>query len=184
MNANPMLLIVSGDFETGKTRFSQHLAQGLFDLGWEIAGIISPAVLEDGIKIAIDAVDLRSGDRRRLAEINRAGSTLDGPTTKRWQFSQQALDWCNSFLRKATPCDLLVIDELGPLEFDRETGMLAALEAIDDGQYLVALIVIRPTLLERAKARWSQAEVIHSVPADAAIRLTNRWLQRLSALKT
>ncbi|HEY71006.1 MAG TPA: DUF2478 domain-containing protein [Anaerolineae bacterium] len=184
MKGKPALFIVSGDFETGKTRFSQHLAQGLQEAGWDVAGIVSPAVFEDGVKTAIDAVDLRSGERRRLAESIQAGSSLDGPETTRWQFSQEVLDWCNGVLRSATPCDLLVIDELGPLEFDRSIGLMAGMQAIEEGRYLASLIVIRPMLLERAKARWPQAEVIHSVPAEATVLLIERWIQRLSDLKT
>ena len=183
MMEKPALLIVSGDFETGKTRFSQQLAQGLQEAGWDIAGIVSPAVFEDGIKTAIDAVDLRSGERRRLAEHIQGGSSLDGPATSHWQFSQEVLDWCDGILRSATPCELFVIDELGPLEFDRGIGLLAGIDAVEGEQYLASLIVIRPNLLERARVRWPHAEVIQSVPTEAAIPLVEHWLQRLGSLK-
>jgi nucleoside-triphosphatase THEP1 len=183
MKEKPASLIMSGDFETGKTRFSQQLAQGLQEAGWDIAGIVSPAIFDDDIKTAIDAVDLRSGERRRLAERIQTGSLLDGPATSHWQFCQEVLDWCNGVLRSATPCDLLVIDELGPLEFERGIGLMAGFEAIDEGRYLASVIVIRPTLLEQAKARWPHAEVIQSVPAEAAIPLIEDWIQRLGRLK-
>jgi nucleoside-triphosphatase THEP1 len=183
MNDKPALLIVSGDFETGKTRFSQQLAQGLQEAGWDVAGIVSPAVFEDGVKTAIDALDLRSGERHRLAERNQAGSSLDGPATSHWQFSQETLDWCDGVLRSASPCDLLVIDELGPLEFDRGIGLQAGLEAIDEGRYLASVVVVRSALLERVKARWSHAEWIRSVPAEATIPLIEDWIQRLGSLK-
>ncbi len=50
-------------------------------------------------------------------------------------------------LESATPCDLLIVDELGPLEFERNEGWPAGLAAIDSAAYKVGVVVIRPELL-------------------------------------
>jgi nucleoside-triphosphatase THEP1 len=151
-------------------------------LGWNVAGIVSPAIFQAGVKIAIDAQDLRSGERRRLAELI-AESKLEGPATKRWQFSQESLKWCDRVLRSATPCDLLVIDELGPFEFEREAGMVYAFDAIDGNQYLAALIIIRPSLLERANRLWPHMTRINLAQADSHETLVTQWAQKLKPLK-
>jgi nucleoside-triphosphatase THEP1 len=183
MTKMPTLLIVSGDVETGKTRFSQLLAQAMQAQGWDIAGIVSPAVLHGKRKIAIDVHDLRSGRSRRLAERVDAGSALQGPATRRWQFSQAGLDWSNSRLETAIPCDLLFIDEIGPLEFEHGAGMLSSLEAIDSGSYLAAVIVIRSSLLGHARQRWPHAEIIDLGRDGGWEALASRWVSRLAALK-
>ncbi len=53
--------------------------------------------------------------------------------------------------RASVPCDLLVIDELGPLEFNLKVGWLSALDVVKTGQFSLALVVIRPELLEPAR---------------------------------
>ncbi len=184
MKYKPALFIVSGDLESGKTRFIQNLAHAMQAHGWDVAGVVSPAVFQDDAKVAIDALDLRSGKRCRLAELIQAGSQLQGPATKRWQFSKETLNWCNSTLRSATPCDLLVIDELGPLEFEGGAGMLDAIEAIEGGNYLAALVVVRSILLEHARRRWPHLERIDPAQADDHETLATHWAQKLAQLKT
>jgi nucleoside-triphosphatase THEP1 len=44
--------------------------------------------------------------------------------------------------------DVLVIDELGPLEFDLQTGWTASFEVLRRKRYRLALIVIRPECLD------------------------------------
>jgi len=172
------ITLISGESDSGKTRFCRQAAGALIELGWDVAGIVSPAVFNEGGKFAIDGLDLRSGERRRLADLTAAGSTLKGPKTKRWHFSMQALDWCNEVLQKATPCDLLIIDELGPLEFDRGEGLLAGFEANDSRQFKASLTVVRKSLLEKARDRWPDAEALIISDDDNISTLVKEWLRR------
>ena len=61
------------------------------------------------------------------------------------------MDWGNRVLASSLPCDLLLIDELGPLEFNLGLGWVSALDLIQSGQYRQALVVIRPELLAKAQ---------------------------------
>jgi nucleoside-triphosphatase THEP1 len=76
--------------------------------------------------------------------------------------------WGNEVLRAATPCDVLIVDELGTLEFDRGEGWLTGLSAIDAGDYRLGVVVIRPELLAVAQRRWPHAQVIAIEAADQA----------------
>jgi hypothetical protein len=60
---------------------------------------------------------------------------------------------------QAVPCGLLVVDELGPLEFERAQGWLSGLTALDSGEYELGLVVIRPELMGAALARWPEAGI-------------------------
>jgi nucleoside-triphosphatase len=151
-------LLVSGARGAGKTTLCQRLVDHLRRQGWQTAGVRSPAVLAHGRKTGIQVQDLRTGESRLLAR-----STADAASpvsTIRWAFDEQALRWGNDVLAGAVPCDLLVVDELGPLELQRGQGWLAGLAALDSGQYRLALLVMRPELLEAAQARWPGSEVI------------------------
>jgi nucleoside-triphosphatase THEP1 len=154
------LTLITGEIESGKTRFCRQFSEALKELGWDTAGILSPAVFNKGVKTAIDGLDLRSGKRVRIAELNTADAPQMGPHTKRWRFSTDALEWCNEILKASVPCDFLVIDELGPLEFERGQGLLAAFEAVDSRKFKACLVVVRPSLVEKARRRWPEADVI------------------------
>ena len=86
----------------------------------QVAGLISPGVFRGGEKITIDALGLKSGNKKRLAELNRAQNT--GLDTQRWSFFPKAIACGNQILQETLPCDLLIVDELGPLEFRRAEG--------------------------------------------------------------
>jgi nucleoside-triphosphatase THEP1 len=152
--------IVTGEFEQGKTRTCQAVAGRLQDIGWDVAGILSPGVWMAGRKVAIDAVDLRTGKTRRLAVRSEPSLALRQLSTVRWAFDLETLAWCDSVLEHAPPCDLLVVDELGPLELERGAGLMQGLQAADAGEFVLGLLVIRPRLLHLGLERWPGAEVL------------------------
>ena len=117
-----------------------------------------PRLFEAGEKIAIDALDLETGTQIRLAVLNEGqNSQLQ---TKRWTFDPNIIEWGNNVLESTAPCDLLIIDELGPLEFVREQGWVNGIQAVSKGEYKVALVVVRPSLLEVAQKLWPDSVVI------------------------
>jgi nucleoside-triphosphatase THEP1 len=70
-----------------------------------------------------------------------------------WQFHQEGLRWGAEILRRAAPCDVLVIDELGPLELTREQGWTVALDVLSAGKYRMAVVVVRPALVAAFEER-------------------------------
>ncbi|MFH1330935.1 MAG: nucleoside-triphosphatase [Actinomycetota bacterium] len=174
--SGPEVHLVTGERGAGKTTFCRVLVEAARSARPRLvaAGILSLKVLVDGAEVAIDAVDVASGQRRRLA-FRRAGTdAAAGPSTIRWQFDAGALAWGDALLRSATPCDLLVIDELGPLEFDRGEGWVGGLAAVDGAAYLAAFVAVRPELLGRARRRWPQALPIRIESADQAAAAARR----------
>jgi len=153
------ILVLSGKSECGKTTTIEKILESLTPRILNVRGVLCPAVIQDGEKCAIDIIDLATGESRRLAERN--SGKAGGISTTRWDFDSHALNWGNDILEGAVPCDLLVVDELGPLEFERGQGFLNGLLAIDSRNYQVALVVIRASLLEIALQRWKDALVYH-----------------------
>jgi nucleoside-triphosphatase len=160
ITAGPVRLIVTGEVGRGKTRTCGSTAARLRDLGWQVAGVLSPGVWLGDQKVAIDALDLRTGHSRRLAERAGAGRALAGPATRGWRFHAQTIAWCNSLLANTIDCDLLVVDELGPLEFKSGEGLIEGMRAVDAGRFRLGLVVVRPRLLQPAQARWPTAAVL------------------------
>lgn len=148
------ILVLSGWRGIGKTTFCRKLVDLARLQQIDVAGLLSPgrfAISHDpgnlAIKTGIDVEDLRTGERRLLA--TNQGDDLHGPRVGSWMFSPEVFAWADGVIRSATPCDLLIIDELGPLEFDRRQGWYHAFELLDQHNYRLAVPVIRPEYLDR-----------------------------------
>jgi nucleoside-triphosphatase THEP1 len=73
---------------------------------------------------------------------------------KRFSFSQAGLDWGNQVVTQAITqeADLIILDEVGPLELVAGAGFTPAMEAIA-GPAGAGLVVVRPELLPEVKER-------------------------------
>jgi nucleoside-triphosphatase THEP1 len=140
----PRLVIVTGPPGCGKTRLCQALARALGERHVDVAGLISPERRERGLLTGVDVVDLRSGERRGLADL---AGPHDGPTIGHWHFLRGGLDWGNEVLSRAVPCDLLIVDEIGPLELSFGDGWTLARPALTSGRYRLSVVVVRPSLV-------------------------------------
>ena len=157
-NSFSNLIILTGPREIGKTRSLLKMIEGFSKRPIKICGIISPAVFVDGIKTAIDLRDVHTGQQRRLADLRRSNSSRI--MTERWVFIEDALQWGNQVLRESVPCDLLIVDELGPIELEHGQGFQWGIFALNSHQYKAAVVVIRPELLDQAARLWPGSEVI------------------------
>jgi len=152
------IILLTGELQSGKTNLCLDIYQLAQETGIRVGGMVSPAVFKGDKKIAIDALNLKSGIRKRLAELRTSHQT--GLETQRWSFDPEVVEWGNQMLKEAVPCDLLLIDELGPLEFQREQGWVNGFAVIDSGEYSTAVIVIRPSLIEEATRLWRVLRII------------------------
>jgi nucleoside-triphosphatase THEP1 len=158
------IVILSGASGQGKTRVCQALVELVKEHGLSVRGILSPAVFTGGKKIAILAEDACSGEQHALAQVRR--ESLQGDIqTGHWTFDPEGVAWGNRILAQAGECGLLVVDELGPLEFLQHKGWVEGLQAIERGQYRLAVVVIRPELLEQALPLWPDAQVFTVDPS-------------------
>jgi len=154
----PPLFIVTGPREVGKTSFIKYLLNLAKTNAIDTAGVLSPAVFVEDQKTGIDLQDPRSGVCQRLANLRH--SENEGIFTERWMFSKEVMDWGNELLARATPCDLLIVDELGPIELERGEGWQNGIAALNSGDYQAEVVVIRPELLDAASQLWPNASII------------------------
>jgi len=69
-----------------------------------------------------------------------------------WTFAPESVAWGQQVLASLPPCDLLVIDEIGPLELELGQGLTSALDALRHAAYRLALVTLRPTLVNAVAA--------------------------------
>jgi nucleoside-triphosphatase THEP1 len=117
----------------------------------------------DGARQVLNA---RTGQTRRLTFKPGRSNANDAVVQGRFRFDAEILAWGNEILARATPCDLLFVDELGPLEIERAEGWQKAFDVLLEGNYALGLIVVRPRLLEpmRSKLPAGSTTVLHVTP--------------------
>lgn len=155
----PQLILVTGLSGVGKTTWCARLIDLARASGLSVSGVLSPSLLDQERKIGIQVLNLSTGESRQLATLRTAEDKV--LSTPRWTFNETTLEWANEALARAGDSDLLVIDELGPLEFFKNQGLTAGLKRLDAGQYQVAVAVIRSSLLPNALQRWPNAIVVN-----------------------
>lgn len=153
----PEIVVVTGESGAGKTRWCEALRAFAESQSLRAAGLISYGVFEGTEKVAIELCALPSGERRRLAERR---AYLAGDATPLWAFDQAALAWGDAHLAQLTACDVLIVDELGPLELLHGRGWQSAFAVLAAGRYQMACVVVRPTLLEQFAARCRVGRVV------------------------
>lgn len=131
---------------------------------WQVAGLLSLPEFNGSEKTSIWAQDLRSAEKRMLASVQRQAENdlLFG----KWFFNLRTLEWGRDVLKASIPCDLLVVDELGPLELKLSQGWINALDIIRTAQYKLGLVVIRPDLVEEVKPILNFSQVISLSKVD------------------
>jgi nucleoside-triphosphatase len=174
-----MLVIVTGPSGSGKTMLCRRILALARRRGLDCAGILSPARFRAGHKVGIDLLDVRTGQVRRLAEADDE----PGPVrTATYRFHADALAWGVAVLHTATPCDLLLVDELGPLELIRGEGWVGALEVLRSGRFRGAVVVVRPSLLGIFQAAVPAADArIVTLPAARSEEIAVEILARFVA---
>jgi len=151
------VVLITGARGVGKTHLCQKVAELAGDRGHCCAGVISRAVFDGEDRVAIIMVDVATNAERTLALAD------DEPGELRWgryRFVPATLEWGSDLLTGAAPCDLLIIDELGPLELVLGQGLVAALDVLYEGAFSLALVVVRPELLDTVRGRLRKAETI------------------------
>ena len=80
-----------------------------------------------------------------------------------WGMNESAIERINTHfrtLRQEGFGQLMVVDEFGPLEFSGNQGYTEGMAVMDAGLPANALLVLRPSLLDAARERWGEYELL------------------------
>jgi nucleoside-triphosphatase THEP1 len=98
--------------------------------------------------MGFEAVDVGSGERWPLA---RTDQELGGPRVGPYSFDPAGLARALKVLRRAATagCDLLMVDEIGPLELEQGEGFAPILDLLPVEGPTHTLIVVRPAFVDQ-----------------------------------
>ena len=140
-----MIFILSGPVHGGKTTLLEKSLPGWASRGLAFGGFLSVAVLDGRGQAEYDLLDLQEG--RRLPFLRRTGEP-DAERTGPFFFVGRTLDLARAIIRKAAPGELLVVDEVGPLELEGR-GLWPALREVIFRPEQRSILVVREEILER-----------------------------------
>lgn len=152
------IFIITGEVKAGKTQLVSNVISALRKLKVKVTGVYSPARFENNVKTGIYLVDI-SNEKKKLLANYQPG--WDPENSKReWKMDPEVLQWGHEIIRESVPTSVLIIDELGFLEFEKNQGLIFAFDILNDGAYKMAIVVVRIGLLKKAITIWQSAKVI------------------------
>ena len=139
------IIVLTGERSAGKSTVCREIIALAQARGYTCGGVLTSS-RSNGTR---DVLDLHSGDVRQLTlESDAPQAVVQG----RFRFDPETLAWANASFAQATPCHLLVVDELGPLEMERGEGWPKALDVLRGTDFAMA-IVVRPELIVSARLK-------------------------------
>ncbi len=139
------VIILTGERGIGKTTICRETVRLARASKRDCGGILT--LSHAGMR---EVYDVRTGDIHRLTQEAGAGPAV---VQGRFRFNPETLSWGNEVLARSVPCDLLVVDEIGPLEIERDRGWATAFEVLRDREFALAVVVVRPELVAQAQMR-------------------------------
>jgi nucleoside-triphosphatase THEP1 len=139
-----MIIILSGRVHGGKTTLIQKSLSRWASRGLRFGGFLSLCVRAEGGAAEYDFLDLKDG--RRLPFLRRAGEP-DWEHIGAYYFVPQTLDIARAVIRAAGPDEVLIVDEVGPLEL-AHGGLWPALSEVVFKPGHKTLLVAREDILE------------------------------------
>jgi nucleoside-triphosphatase THEP1 len=139
-----MILLLSGPVHGGKTTFLESSLARWASRGLAPGGFLSVAVTEACGATGYDLLEIKTG--RRHPYLRREGKP-DAERIGPFFFVLETLDLARTIIREADPRELLVVDEVGPLEL-LGGGLWPALREALSRPGLRCLLVVRKEILE------------------------------------
>jgi nucleoside-triphosphatase THEP1 len=139
-----MILLLTGPVHGGKTTFLERSLVRWASRGIAPGGFLSVAVTGASGAAGYDLLELKTG--RRHPYLRREGEP-DAERTGPFFFVPSTLERARSIIREADPCELLIVDEVGPLEL-RGGGLWTVLREVLSRPGTRCLLVAREEILE------------------------------------
>lgn len=132
------LLFVTGRPGIGKTSVLLRAVKGLKSKGYRIGGMLSREVREKGVRIGFEIVDFHSGRKGWLAHVRQPV----GPKVGKYRVNLNDLNLigAGSIRDAAKNAQIIIIDEIGPMELFSQAFREAVIEAMKSGKPLLGTI--------------------------------------------
>ena len=170
---------MTGSPGVGKTTVLLMVVESLKIKGYSVGGMISREVRSAGVRVGFEVLDLSSNRHGWLAYVNQPS----GPQVGRYRVNLEDLDsiGAEAVARAIENCDVVAIDEIGPMELFSKKFREAVKKAVESEKLVVGVVhwKAKDKLIEEVKMR-EDAEIIevkcenrsalHEIIAEKAVK--------------
>jgi nucleoside-triphosphatase len=151
MDLRKRVLLLTGNPGVGKTTVLAKAVSALKENGFSVGGMISREVREGGTRVGFEILDLNSGRCGWLAHVNQQA----GPQVGRYRVNMKDLNaiGAKAIADAVEKCDVIAIDEIGPMELFSEKFKEATRKALESRKPVLAVVHWKATdrLINEAK---------------------------------
>ncbi len=132
------ILLLTGNPGIGKTTVLTRVADSLAAYGFGVGGMISREARQNGVRIGFEILDLISRKRGWLAHVNQES----GPQIGKYHVNLQDLEeiGSRSITNAVMDCDVIAIDEIGPMELFSNEFRKAVDAALSSRKLVIAVV--------------------------------------------
>ena len=170
-------VFLTGNPGCGKTTVIQRVCDTLQSKGTKPGGVISKEIRRDGARIGFTLEDIMTHEAGILAHCEGT----DGPRVGRYQVNLQDLQRVGAaaIRRAMAEADVIVVDELGPMELHSTPFILAVERALESPKHFIGTIHKRATHQLVTGIRSNPAHQIIEVTLDNREQMPNRIVEQL-----
>jgi len=173
------VLLLTGNPGVGKTSVLMKTVNALKEGGCKSGGMISREIREGGTRVGFEILDLNSSKRGWLAHVGQRS----GPQVGKYRVNIKDLNGIGvqAILDAVENCDVIAIDEIGPMELFSEKFKEAVRKALESRRLVIAIIhwKAQDVLISEARKRedaeiitvtYENREKLHEAIAEKALR--------------
>jgi len=132
------IFLITGRPGIGKTTALMRTVNKLKNKGYNVGGMLSREVRENGRRVDFEIIDLSTGNRGRLAHLNQP----NGPQVSKYKVNLDDLDQIGvKAIRDALKgAEVVIIDEIGPMEMFSSAFKEAVKDVIHSQKLVLGVI--------------------------------------------
>jgi nucleoside-triphosphatase len=132
------LFFVTGQPSIGKTTIILKTVYALKNMGFKVGGMLSREVREKGTRVGFEILDFGTEKRGWLAHVNQT----EGPQVGKYRVNLRDLDniGAGSIRNAVTYAQIVVVDEIGPMELHSSAFKEAVVQAVNSDKPLLGVI--------------------------------------------
>jgi len=142
-------ILITGKPCVGKTTLCEKLIDRLEKKGFLCGGVICPDVKKDGVSTGKEAVNVRTKASRMLAVVQ---SGPEGARVVDYALNEQAVDLTKSIIESSSSCDVVILDDIGPIKLEESGLVEAAQEAFSTRNNII--LIVRSSLMNAFTRRF------------------------------
>jgi len=162
---NPLRFLFTGEPGCGKTTLVRRICEALSLQAKKTGGMISGEIRKKGQRIGFKLEDILSGETGILAHVDQA----DGPRVGKYRVNLQDIERVGvaAIRRAILEADVVVVDEIGPMELNSKPFILAVELALASPKHFIGTIHKRASHYLVSAIKTNPAyQVIEVTPAN------------------